>query len=257
VRRGPFLFLLSAGCSAGSAAESRAPDAFVLTAVDGSASDVGAAAPADATTGGSASDGGIDAPPSRFITEVVSFEPGTCAGFGQDAMPGIVYGPPVGGGTLAGSEDVVSLGGGGSMVVGFGPNAIVDGPGPDFIVFENPFWIGGNPDDIYAEPGEISVSEDGVTWTAFPCTDTTQAPPYGQCGGVHPVFSTPTNGISPFDVAHAGGDAYDLHDLGVTKAKYVRIRNIVSTESCPDAGSKPTKNGFDLDAIAILNPLLP
>ena len=59
-------------------------------------------------------------------------------------MPGIVEGPPVGGGTDHGSTDVVSLGSGGSIVVSFAPNAIVDGPGADFIVFENPFWIGGD-----------------------------------------------------------------------------------------------------------------
>jgi hypothetical protein len=189
----------------------------------------------------------------RFITKVISFQEGTCAGFGASSMPEIVQGPPVGAGTDLGSTDVVSLGGGGSIVVSFEPNAIVDGPGVDFIVFENPFYISGNPNDIYAEPGEVSVSDDGVTWTSFPCTQTTQSPPYGQCGGVHPVFSNPLNGISPFDPTVAGGDAYDLADIGVPHARYVRIVNIVASEPCPASGPKPTKNGFDLDAIAIVH----
>ena len=194
--------------------------------------------------------------PSRFITNVISFTPGTCAGFGQTAMPKVVCGPPVGGGTNAGSTDVVSLGGGGEIIVSFTPNAIVDGPGVDFIVFENPFVIDGSG-AIYAEPGEVSVSDDLVHWVTFPCTDATQEPPYGQCGGWHPVLSKPGNGISPFDVARAGGDAFDLADLGVEQARYVRIRNIVASEACPDAGYIPKTNGFDLDAIAIVNPLLP
>ena len=102
---------------------------------------------------GSTGDGGGAS--SRFVTSVVSFSPTDCAGFGVASMPGIVEGPPVGGGADHGSTDVVSLGCGGSIVVGFAPNAIVDGPGPDFIVFENPFVIGGNASDVYAEPGEV------------------------------------------------------------------------------------------------------
>ena len=51
----------------------------------------------------------------------------------------------------------------------FAPNAIVDGPGPDFIVFENPFASAGSSTDLFAEPGEVSVSDDGTTWQTFPC----------------------------------------------------------------------------------------
>jgi hypothetical protein len=201
----------------------------------------------------------------RFITGVVSFTPTSCTGFGQAAMPGIVEGPPVGGGTDHGSTDVVSLGSGGSIVVSFAPNAIVDGPGPDFIVFENPFWIGGNPNNIYAEPGEVSVSDDGVTWTAFPCTPTIDptasdgtgvAPPYGSCGGWQVVYSAPGNGISPIDPVAAGGLALDLASVGMTHARYVKIVD-KTLEACPDAGPKPDTNGFDLDAIAIVHAELP
>jgi hypothetical protein len=197
----------------------------------------------------------------RFITGVVSFDPGECAGFGASSMPAIVEGPPVGGGSGRGSTDVVSLGGGGSIVVSFAPNAIVDGPGPDFIVFENPFWVSGNSNDVYAEPGEVSVSDDGVTWQVFPCTPTPDPqsslgtgvePPYGQCAGWHVVFSSPTNGISPVDPSVAGGDAFDLADLGVTHARYVRIVD-KTLELCPEAGPRPDDNGFDLDAISIVN----
>ena len=227
----------------------------------GDANDAGEPDGADA----SSTTGDATPPASRFVTGVVSFTPTDCAGFGASAMPGIVEGPPVGGGTTHGSIDVVSLGSGGSIIVSFAPNAIVDGPGPDFIVFENPFWIQGNSGNVYAEPGEVSVSDDGTTWTTFPCTPAMDAaapdgtgtlPPYGLCGGWQVVYSTPDNGISPLDPSVAGGGAYDLATIGVTRARYVRIVD-KTDEACPDAGDKPTTNGFDLDAIAIVNAELP
>jgi hypothetical protein len=204
-------------------------------------------------------EGGSAWPIDRFVTGVVSFDPGPCAGFGEASMPAVVEGPPVGGGAEQGSTDVVSLGNGGSIVVSLTPNAIVDGPGPDFIVFENPFLIGGNPDDIYAEPGEVSVSDDGVTWLTFPCapavdpsSSTGVGPPYGLCAGWHPVYSNPNNGISPVDPSVAGGDPFDLADVGLARAHYVRIVDRTA-ESCPDGGERPTTNGFDLDAVSIVN----
>jgi hypothetical protein len=215
--------------------------------------------------GDAAGDTDAAAAPGRFITGVVSFAPAECAGFGAASMPDIVEGPPIGGGTSRGSTDVVSLGSGGSIVVSFGPNAIVDGPGPDFIVFENPFFIGGSSNNLYAEPGEVSVSDDGTTWHVFPCTPaidpqstlgTGTAPPYGQCAGWHVVYSTPDNGISPLDPAVSGGDAFDLANVGVAHARYVRIVD-KTNEDCPETGTRPQTNGFDLDAVSIVHAELP
>jgi hypothetical protein len=189
----------------------------------------------------------------RFVTKVVSFTPGECAGYGANAMPDIVLGPPVGAGDRAGGTDVVSLGIGGEIVLSFEPNAIVDGPGVDFIVFENAFFAGSGSTP-YADLGEVSVSEDGTTWTSFPCTPS-DAPPYGTCAGWHPVYSAPGNGISPVDPDKAGGDPYDLAQLGVTKARFVRIRD-KATATCEGA-PKPTNLGFDLDAIALVHAETP
>lgn len=267
------LLLLAAGCSSSPAASSDGG-----TAQDASSpGDDGGWAPGDDGYGDSGhpvpvdggyavGDAGAVLRADRFATRVVSFSPTDCAGFGVPSMPGVVEGPPVGGGTSHGSIDVVSLGSGGSIVVSFEPNAIVDGPGPDFIVFENPFVIGGgspsNPSDVYAEPGQVSVSDDLTTWHTFPCAPkadpqsplgTGTAPPYGSCAGWHVVYSAPGNGISPVDTTAAGGDAFDLADVGVTHARYVRIVDQTS-ESCPASGAqKPTTNGFDLDAVAIVN----
>jgi hypothetical protein len=233
------------------------PDSgLVLTPVDAFVAP-DAAKPADAEPDAVA--GRCATGSDRFIKQVISFDPGPCAGFGASSMPDIVCGPPEGAGNEEGSTDVVSLGNGGSIVVGFGANGIEDGPGDDFVVFENPFDVGGNPNDVYMEQGEVSVSEDGVSWTTFPCTSDGGAFS-GHCAGVHAVYSNLTDGISPFDVAKAGGDAFDLATLGVKKAKYVRIRDLV-IEACEDAGTSTDtpfhKDGFDLDAIAIVNPLLP
>ena len=55
--------------------------------------------------------------------------------------------------------------------------------------------------------------------------------------------------------ATAGGDAYDFADVGLTHARFVRIRD-KSGEVCPDAGGS-NADGFDLDAVSIVNAELP
>jgi len=185
------------------------------------------------------------ASPVRYATKVVSYTKGVKGGFNEDKLPNIVLGPPVGGGCCAGSLDVLSLGDGGEIVVGFDV-AIVDGDGADFVVFENPFEPAGDPTSVLAEPAEVSVSEDGVTWTAFPCTATTY--PYGSCAGWHPVYATAESPIDPLDPARAGGDAFDLSTIGVKRARFVRIRDM--NRRFPAAS--PTA-GFDLDGVAVLH----
>lgn len=210
------------------------------------------------TDGGFAGADGAVYREDRFVTSVVSFTPGECAGFGVPDLPDIVKGPPVGAGELAGSFDVVSLGIGGEIVLSVAPNAIVDGPGADFIVFENAFFVTGNPNQPAADPAEVSVSEDGTTWKTFACSppDAGNATDYGACAGWHPVYSTPDNGISPFDVAKAGGEAYDLSAVGLAKARFIRIEDR-SGSSCAGVMPKPNNAGFDLDAIAVVNAEIP
>jgi hypothetical protein len=181
---------------------------------------------------------------SPFITNVIHVDYGAGAGFGQGSFPAVVEGPPKGGGCCKGSLNVLSLGDGGSIVVEFG-QTIVDGPGPDFIVFENAFDIGGDPKNPYADPASVEVSADGANWVGFPCT--ASAYPWGACAGWHPVFANPdVNAIDPLDPATAGGDAFDLADLpsdaGVTDVRYVRI---VDRPDIP--------GDFDLDAIGVVH----
>lgn len=246
---------IATGCSAKSAATSAGDSSdaglpgISTTPPDAGAEPVGIDPPhedrpADAGYG---YDGGV-LRADRFVTHVVSFTPGPCAGFGQSAMPDVVFGPPHGAGDAQGGYDVVSLGVGGEIVLGF-DDAIVDGVGDDFVVFENAFFAGGNSTRVAADLGEVAVSDDGATWTAFPCTATTY--PFGACAGWHPVYSSPENGISPV-APEAGGDRYDLAAIGVARARFVRIRDMRSNDDCP-AGA-PVKNyGFDLDAIVSVN----
>jgi hypothetical protein len=182
--------------------------------------------------------------PSRFATTVEWFVPGPGPTHGQDQLPDVVLGPPKGSGATGGSNDVVTLGNGGSLTLGFAPSWIVDRPGPDFIVFENAFYVDDDPSRPYAELASVEVSQDGEHFEAFPCT--VKEAPYESCAGFHPVYAnSEKNAIDPTDPALAGGDAFDLADLGVAQARYVRITDRVDLT----AG-----NGlFDLDAVSIVN----
>lgn len=185
-----------------------------------------------------------EAPASQTISCVEQLTPGEGAGFGQDDYPAIIYGEPDGGGPGKGSLDVLSLGRQGSIVVGFGGGAIIDGPGPDLIVFENPFNQGGNPEAPFKELGEVSVSEDGEAWSTFVCHP--EAFPYEGCAGWRPVLAGSEPGISAFDPSEAGGDPFDLADLGMSRARFVRITDISG------AGAGGTA-GFDLDAVTAVH----
>ena len=244
------------GCSAGTESQpGAAAGASGASASSGGAGGAGGmpstgGAGSAGSSGSAGSAGGCDLTPNpwpdgAFVTSVVSFTPGPGAGFGADALPCVVEGPPRGVGTANGSLDVVSLGMGGEIVLAFAPRAIVDGPGVDFIVFENAFYIAGDPTHPYAEPGEVSVSDDGVTWQAFPCPSADWSGQ--QCAGVTPVLASGTTGVSPFDPSMSGGDAFDLATLGLTHARYVKITDRGKNKTPPSAG-------FDLDAIAIVHP---
>jgi hypothetical protein len=143
----------------------------------------------------------------------------------------------------------VSLGNGGWVVVGFEDNAIVDRPGPDFIVFENAFFVGGSEDNVFAELATVAVSDDGEHWVEFPCS--ASEPPYGQCAGWHPTLANAAeNELDPLNPDEAGGDAFDLADVCLAQARFVRITDRPDL----DAGL----NGvFDLDAVSVVHAACP
>lgn len=190
--------------------------------------------PADTADTAAGEDG-----PDPFADAVVSFSPGAGAGYGQDGYPDVVLGSPEGGGS-SGSLDVLSLGDQGEIVLAFDDIGLVDGEGPDLLVFENPFpgWY---------ETGVVGVSEDGETFAEWPCDAEDAEGGYPGCAGVALVYASSDSGVDATNPAAAGGDAFDLALLGLTRARYVRIRDtgVNSYEG--------TAGGFDLDAVAVVN----
>lgn len=202
----------------------------------------GVMAMAGATMGGGSGDPSDPQPDDSacdqgpiFAVEVVEHVFGTGQNHNQgEAFPDVVFGPPEAGDPKA----VVSLGNGGMIVVAFGNAVIVDGPGPDFVVFENPF-------PGFEELATVSVSEDGYTWYEYPCMAGPQDDDFGVCAGVHQVFTRSSNGIDPLDPERAGGDWFDLADLGLDLVRYVRMIDRSDWDG--------TQGVFDLDAVGVRN----
>lgn len=204
--------------------------------------------------------------------------------FKSQFLPGIVLGPPAGAGLMAGSLDVVSLGAatnndngatapyGGHIILDFG-EPIWNGPGADFTVFENVFYIGGDPERRFMEPAVVSVSQDGQVWHTFPVFFSPRYNPDGTLNLRHPfTYSRGFAGINsvlsnngwpdPTDPNLSGGDSFDLEELGVEWVRYVRVEStghlwkldqygqpIHHNQETNAANRNSPTSGFDLDAI--------
>lgn len=178
-----------------------------------------------------------------YAKNVISYDAGEGAGHGQARLPDIVLGPP------GSSTEVLSLGHGGEIVLDFGPRVMVDGPGADFIVFENPFETPFEDDGLWEELGDVSVSNDGETWTTFECdpmpSDDARWP---GCAGWRPVQNYDPLDVQPLVPEETGGDPFDLADIGVDEARYVRIRDVSQEPNDANAA------GFDLNAVGLIHP---
>lgn len=218
--------------------------------------------------------------------------------FNQVLLPGVVLGPPKGAGLTSGSLDVISLGAasvddpgstpyGGSIIVGFEDNLVVDGPGADFTVFENAFYYLNSqgladPETRVMEPAIVSVSQDGVTWHSFPFDFSPRYDaktgalnlkhPYVYnrgFAGVNPVISNGIN-VDATDPAVSGGDSFDLADLKVPGLDWIRFVRLQSTghkwladtngdlvhhpndKATRSADRNFNKSGCDLDAVTAI-----
>jgi hypothetical protein len=171
------------------------------------------------------------------------------AGYGQDSFPAIVLGPPEAGVNGNAGLDVLSLGCGGQVTVFFAGAGVVDGPGPDLLVFENPFVVG---DGTFTEPARVLVSDDGVDWRAFACDPAGDEPPRG-CAGVALVRASSDNDLDPTDPAEAGGDAFDLADVGLARARWVRLIDVGRDHDPSGLWCTGPSGGFDLDALAAVH----
>lgn len=181
-----------------------------------------------------------------FVDRIVSFEPGDGAGYGKEKQPEIVLGPPRGGGKLKPSDDVLSLGKDGRITLEFVDNEVIDGEGPDLLIFENPFLRdpGNDPGDGFFELAKVEVSEDGKEWKEFEFDTISRK----GCAGYHPVLANAKeNDISPTDPEKAGGDPFDLKDVKLKVVRFIRITDLGNA-----SGAKGTA-GFDLDAVAAVH----
>ena len=186
---------------------------------------------------------------NRFIDTVYSFLPGSGQNTGQSSeyFPMNIFGPPSQNASSSIPESnpsqILSIGLGGEIIVGFKNSYIIDGDGVDFIIFENAFV---NPinNKIFIEPAIISVSEDGINYIQFPFDTLTLE----GCAG-----TKPTNGKkNPFDYNVSGGNGFDLAVLGLKRARYIKISDIshIILENEKHPFYDPTISGFDLDAVA-------
>jgi len=157
---------------------------------------------------------------------------------------------------------IVSLGDGGTAVLTFA-NAIANGTGFDFAVFENSF------SDTFLELGFVEVSSDGSNFFRFPAHSETQTDT--QVGGFGSVDATYINNLAgkyrggfgtPFNLDDIVDDPLlDKNSITHVKiidaigtidpafATYDSFGNIVNEPYATPFGS----GGFDLDAVGVIN----
>lgn len=161
---------------------------------------------------------------------------------------------------------VVSLGDGGSATLTFA-NAITNGTGYDFAVFENSF------NATFLELAFVEVSSDGVNFFRFPSHSETQTTT--QIGGFGALDCRYLNNLAgkyqlgygtPFDLSDVPNNAL-LNKSAVT---HVRVIDVVGSINASYArydsfGNKINdpfttpfaSSGFDLDAVGVINQAIP
>ena len=147
------------------------------------------------------------------------------------------------------SLHITCLGAGGTITLGF-PGFIRNGPGADFVIFENAL------SDEFLECAFVEVSRDGVNYVRFPnhSLSLSTVDPFGS--------------IDPTNLVGLGckyrqpyGEPYDLADVGLSDAAYVRLVDVIGDGSTFDSDGHiiydPHPNvqsaGFDLEAIGVIN----
>jgi len=208
----------------------------------------------------------------RFATQVVDYVQGPGATL---VDPLEALGAPLGGGLGLGSLDVVNLGTGGHLTLGFDVT-VTDGHGADFTVFENALLAAGQ---AFSEVVFVEVSSDGLHFARFateytgpvgplPAFGTLPVGSYSGFSGCLPVLSNAvTNTISPFDPVVSGGEAFDLAELvdhpsvtgglvDLTSIRYIKLVDVVAGVDLDSTGTVVWDHGAsssaDIDAIAVL-----
>lgn len=160
------------------------------------------------------------------------------------------------------SEDVVSLGDGGSATLTF-YRPIKNGLGPDFCVFENAFT------DNFLELAFVEVSSDGLHFVRFPAISLSdsevQIGPFGSVDPtkIHNLAGKYRQGFgTPFDLE----DLVDSTGIDLDAITHIRLVDVVGSID-PLYGSNDSQGnlindlfptpfysgGFDLDAVGVLH----
>lgn len=158
---------------------------------------------------------------------------------------------------------VVSLGDSGIATLSFDYH-IIDGPGPDFAVFENSFSTS------FLELAFVEVSSDGTNFFRFPATSNTQTStqigPFDNVGDATLLDNLAgkyhANYGTPFDL----GDLSGTPGLDLQQITHVRIVDAIGTidhahavfDQNGNAINDPyptafASGGFDLDAVGVIN----
>ena len=159
-------------------------------------------------------------------------------------------------------NDVISLGDGGTAILQFA-QAIANGPGPDFAIFENAF------DNVFLELALVEVSSDGQNYFRFPAHSLTQTD--SQITTFGTLEATKLHNLAGKYRA-AYGTPFDLEELkniaglNIMHITHIKIIDVVGSindayATLDSAGNKindpyPTPfaiGGFDLDAVAALH----
>lgn len=151
---------------------------------------------------------------------------------------------------------------------------IVDGAGPDLVVFENTFP---SATGLFAELAYLEVSTDGEVFARFPCVSLT-AEPIAQYGTMDPTDVYNLAGMlinaygsgqgTPFDLADLAENSAVLSgDLDLADVNYVRVVDIPGAGDYFDSATAldydqdhpiydphPTigSAGFDLEAVGVV-----
>jgi hypothetical protein len=178
-----------------------------------------------------------------------------------------------GSGTNSGSSDVFSLGykvdEDNYITMGWTGAIVTNGPGTDFVVFENAFEY----DDglHFMDHMVVLLSRDGLTWVPWPFDyiaddeTTYSADPAMWKGfaGINPVlYNEDTNKVDPFDAVLAGGDHFDLDNLPDTDPdalaikefgfSYIRIvaaPTVINSDTGEPFVQDQISNGGDIDGV--------
>jgi hypothetical protein len=167
----------------------------------------------------------------------------------------------------------VSLGDGGTATY-YLANALFDGPGADFAVFENGFLNPQDSNEAYLELAFVEISSDGTHYQRFQstCLNNTlnQIPGTGIYSDARSMHNLAGKYIArwgvPFDITELKDSAF----IDPNNIRYVRVRDVVgsidSAFACLDAGQRiindpyPTDfptGGFDLDALGLIHVQIP